>query len=345
MDPFTAQVFGGTQSGTVVIDTRPAQTTYAVSSKLDRVDANKLLSSVSSAKEVLYGLLTANANTSFVTSSSSDIARSLNGTVSLNLQNGKIAHIDLLNQLASIGKFAQSGKSSEPFTNVAKLTADFKINNGVAHTDDLKAVIDGGTLAADGAVNLVDQSLNLRLMAVLSKDYSQTVGGTQVGGYLSTALANAKGELVMPVLVTGTFAQPRVAPDVQRLAQMKMENLLPSTSNPGGLTTGILNSVLGQKNGSTDNSGSQQGQQKGVRGILDQLSGGQGNKQTAPANPNNPDNSGTGTSGTTNQPAQPKPQPNGIMDIFNAVTGQQKKQPAQQQPAPEQKQPAQEPPK
>ena len=46
-----------------------------------------------------------------------------------------------------------------------------------------------------------------------------------------------------------------VAPDVQRMAQMKMQNLLPSTSNPGGLTTGILNGVLGNKNGANGSSG------------------------------------------------------------------------------------------
>jgi AsmA-like C-terminal region len=238
--------------------------------------------------------------------------------------------------LASIGKFAQSGKQSEPFTNVAKLTGDFKVNNGVARTDNLKAVIDGGTLAAAGIINLAEQTLNLQMTAVLSKDYTQTVGGTQIGGYLSTALANSKGELVIPVLVTGSLTQPRVAPDVQRMAQMKMQNLLPSTSNPGGLTTGILKGITGNKTGSD---GSQQ-PSSGLGGILGQL-GGQNNqnnqnKQNLPAT----DNSGNANSGTANPPQQNQPkQSNTINDIFNAVVGTQKKKPQPQQPPPEQKPP------
>ncbi|MCU1306893.1 MAG: hypothetical protein JWN45_1588 [Acidobacteriaceae bacterium] len=338
LEPFTGQVFGGTQSGTIVADMRPAQPTYSIMSKLDHVDANKMLSSVSPAKQVLYGILSANANTSFSTGGSTEtIAKTLNGTVNLNLLNGKIAHIDLLNELASIGKFAQSGKQSEPFTNLVKLTGDFKIVNGLAQTDNLQAVIDGGTLAANGAVNLAEQTLNMHMTAVLSKDYSQTVGGTQIGGYLNTALANSKGELVMPVLVTGTFAQPRIAPDVQRLAQMKLQNLLPSTSNPGGLTSGVLNGILGKKGANAD--GSQQ-PNSGLGGILGQLGGQSGQKkqqqQNLPASDNPPANP------PQNQ-NQPKQQSNPVNDIFNAISGAQKKK-QQQQPAPQQKPPDQQPP-
>jgi hypothetical protein len=322
------------------VDTRPVQTTYSVTSKFDHVDANKLLSAVSPAKQVLYGVLSANANTSFVTGDSTQLVRSLNGAMNLNLLNGKIAHVDLLNELASIGKFAQSGKQSEPFTNVAKLTGDFKINNGVARTDNLKAVIDGGTLAAAGAVNLADQTLNMQMTAVLSKDYTQTVGGTQIGGYLSTALANSKGELVIPVLVTGSLTQPRVTPDVQRMAQMKMQNLLPSTSNPGGLTTGILNGVLGNKSGANGSSNGQQPKQ-GLQGILGQF-GGQKNQ----SNPNLPASDNPGTANPPNPQQQnqatPQNQPkqsNTMNDIFNAVVGSQKKKAPPQQPPPEQKPP------
>jgi len=78
-------------------------------------------------------------------------------------------------------------------------------------------VIDGGTLAAAGLVNLADQSLNLHVTAVLNKAISQQVGGTQVGGFMNTALSNNQGELVLPVIVTGTFQHPQVAPTCNRL--------------------------------------------------------------------------------------------------------------------------------
>src|SRR5262249_29702932 len=148
-------------------------------------DANKLLSSVSSVKETLYGLLLANADTRFTASSgasSSDIARSLNGKVNLNLKNGKLTKMDLLYQLASIGKFLGSGQKMRSFTNVIGMSGDFDVNNGVARTDNLRATLDVGTMAANGSVNLADQRLDLRLVAVLNKQFSDEVGGSGVGG-------------------------------------------------------------------------------------------------------------------------------------------------------------------
>ena len=92
-------------------------------------------------------------------------------------------------------------------------------------------------LAANGLVNLADQSLNMHVTAVLNKALSQQVGGTQVGGLMNTALANNAGELVIPIILTGNFQHPQVAPDVQAIAQMKLQNLLPTSKNPGALTS------------------------------------------------------------------------------------------------------------
>jgi len=240
LEPLTAEIFGGLQTGSIVIDTRPDPIQYAVTTKLDRVDANKLLSATTSLKQTLYGLLMANANTSFRSAPSSDqIARSLNGKLNLNLRNGKIANMDLWYELANAGKFLTTGRkfSEQPFTNLVGLTGDFDVQNGVAQTGNLKAIIDGATITGAGTANLADQTLNMRILATLSKERSQEVGGTGIGGFMMTALANQNGELVLPVLLTGTFAQPKFAPDLQRVAQMKMQQ---GMSNPVGAVQDIL---------------------------------------------------------------------------------------------------------
>jgi hypothetical protein len=250
------------------------------------VDGNKLLSSVSSVKDTLYGLLAANANARFSVGGTSNFAQSLNGQLSLDLSDGRLAKVDLLNQLASIGKFlGYSPASKQPFTDVTKLTGTLNVVNGLAQTNDLRAVIPGANLAAKGTANLATNALNMHVTAVLSKDFSQKVGGTSVGGFMQTALANNKGELVMPVLVTGTLDQPKFAPDLEEVARMKLLNLLPSFGNPGNLSSGILGAVMGGKKG--------QGQQQGgIGGILGALGGQQSqqpakgaNQQTQPANP------------------------------------------------------------
>jgi AsmA protein len=292
MNPVTADLYNGKENGSITIDMRPAQPVYTVNLKTDKVDANKLISSVSDVKQTIYGMLASNVNAAFSSSSASGIARSLNGSMAINLTNGKLMNINLLHELASVGKFLGGNFDAvQNFTNLVQLTGNFDVKNGVAQTNNLNAVIDGGTLAAAGLVNLADQTLNLRVTTVLNKALSQQVGGTQVGGYMNTALANNQGELVMPVIITGTFQHPRVAPDLQQIAQMKLKNMLPNTRNPAELTTGILGAVLGQKNQSGAAGQPANGQPKGgIGGILDAISGKQQqqNQQNQPQQQQNP---------------------------------------------------------
>jgi len=324
MNPVTADIYNGKENGVITIDMRQAQPVYTVNLKTEKVDANKLISSVSDLKQTLYGMLASNVNASFSSGSSSGIARSLNGSMAINLTNGKLMNVNLLHELASIGKFL--GANFDPaqnFTNLAQLTGNFDVKNGVAQTKNLNAVIDGGTLAAAGLVNLADQSLNLHVTTVLKKELSQQVGGTQVGGYMSTALANNQGELVMPVIITGAFQHPHVAPDVQQIAQMKLKNMLPNAKNPAELTTGILGAVLGQKNQGSATGQPANGQPKGgIGGILDAISGKQQqqNQQNQPQQQQSP--------AVGNNEGQPQNQP----QQQSTPANQGQEQPQQSQP-------------
>ena len=51
MNPVTADIYNGKENGAITIDMRPAQPVYTVNLKTDKVDANKLISSVSDVKQ------------------------------------------------------------------------------------------------------------------------------------------------------------------------------------------------------------------------------------------------------------------------------------------------------
>ena len=258
LNPLTSQVYGGQENGSITIDTRPNPTAYAVNAKLTGVDANKLLSSLSTVKDTLYGTLAASPNVTFATPPSGDIVPTLNGTLGLNLTNGKLTKIDMLNELSKIGKF--SGGGAKGYTAISQMTGTFNLHNGVAQTSDLKAALDVGTLAGTGTINLVNQDLNMHVTAVLNKGFSQSVGGSGVGGYLNTALANKNGELVLPVIITGNMNHPLVAPDLEQIAKMKLNNLLPTA---GSLLNGKGGNDLGSIVGGLLGGQQKQGQQAG----------------------------------------------------------------------------------
>jgi AsmA protein len=245
LTPLTGQVFGGQINGSITADLRHEVSSFAVNAKLTGADANQLLTATGNMKDTLTGTLNATMNQTFSTPANGDVVQTLNGPFTLNLTNGKLMKIDLLNELGKIGKF---GGGSKGYTSISSMSGTFDVRNGVANTNDLKAALDVGTMAATGTVNLANEALGLHLTAVLEKGFSQSVGGTGVGGYLNTALGNKNGELVLPVIITGTMSKPVVTPDVQKIAQMKLNNVLPSAAGliggKGG-AGGVLGTLLG----------------------------------------------------------------------------------------------------
>jgi len=178
--------------------------------------------------------------------SSNEMIKALDGTINVNFNNMRYAGIDISHQLLSMIGTSQSGKD-QGFTNVQKLTGTILVKNGIAQTNNLQATLDIGNVGAIGTANLASQTLNMQLTAVLSKAFTQQVGGAGVGGYMSTALANNQGELVIPATVTGTFQNPKVMPDVQKMAQMKLKGLIPTGDNPLGAASSILGGLTGKK--------------------------------------------------------------------------------------------------
>ena len=179
--------------------------------------------------------------------SSDQIVKALNGTINVNFNNVRYAGIDVSHQILSMIGSSKAPQKDQGFTNVQKMTGTILVKNGIAQTNNLQAALDIGNVGATGTANLASQTLNMQLNAVLSKAFTQQVGGTGVGGYMSTALANNQGELVVPATVTGTFQNPKVMPDVQKMAQMKLKGLIPTGDNPLGGASSILGGLTGQK--------------------------------------------------------------------------------------------------
>jgi hypothetical protein len=123
------------------------------------------------------------------------------------------------------------------------VSGSLNIQNGVATTNDLLLDLGGGTLAGAGTMGLVDQTLKLKVTATLTKEYTQKNGLGQVGGLLSTVLSNQKGDLVVPAIVSGTFAQPKFAPDAEQMAKLKLSGLFGAG---GSGVQGLINSLTGK---------------------------------------------------------------------------------------------------
>jgi len=178
---------------------------------------------------------------------SANVLRALNGKINLNFDTLKIQGFDASNQIATIGGFLKSAGVDKGFTEVLKLSGLIAVKNGIAETSDLEARLNEGTLAVVGKSDLPNQTLDARATAILSKAFSDKVGGTGIGGYLKTALANEKGELLVPVIISGNLTKPKFAPDTQALLRLQTNKLLPGLDDPRKALTNMLDIFSGKK--------------------------------------------------------------------------------------------------
>lgn len=180
---------------------------------------------------------------------SGDVARDLNGTVGLNFKDIKYTGADIGHELSSIAGVLGVHEGNQGATTINQMTGNIAVKNGIAQTNNIEALMDLGNVGITGTANLVNQELNLRVSAVMSKELSQKAGGTNITGYAKTALSNSDGELVIPATVTGTFQHPKFAPDLQQVAQMKLKGLIPNFNNPTSGLSGLVGNVLKQQQG------------------------------------------------------------------------------------------------
>jgi hypothetical protein len=88
--------------------------------------------------------------------------------------------------------------------------------------------------------------LKFRISTIFGKEFAQQNIPGQIGGLLTTVLRNQKGDLIVPALVSGTFSQPRFAPDLEQVANLKLRGLLPTADNPAGAVKGIVDTITGK---------------------------------------------------------------------------------------------------
>ena len=96
---------------------------------------NQLLSATTSLKNTVYGVLGASGDLSMNLGDASAMTRSLNGNLSLSLTKGRLAHVNLIQQLSSIGKFLGGAGGGQNATNIEKLGGDLRMTNGLGNDE------------------------------------------------------------------------------------------------------------------------------------------------------------------------------------------------------------------
>lgn len=237
LDPVTASLYDGRVSGSITAPLGTSRQPVQIKLQMAKVNAAPLLGSATSLKNVLSGVLSGESDLTIAPGP--DVARGLNGTLKIDLAGGRLNGVQILNEMALVGKFTGFQKTAEQFTNINKLGGSLTIKDGVASTEDLSLAFDGGSLTAAGQLGLADRQVKLKILTTLTSAMASKFGGASAPGWMTAFLQNAKGEMVIPALVTGTMDQPRFAPDAARLAEMKVMPLFQGAQSPKQVVEGV----------------------------------------------------------------------------------------------------------
>jgi hypothetical protein len=217
LKPFTARLFGGQHAGAATADLGRTPVAITLQSTFSNIEAAQLLATASPGKSFVSGPVSGQLNVTLSPAAGEPLARTLNGYVELQMANGRMNGVQMLNEMAAVGKLLGFMNKRETFTEIVDFRSTFAIVNGVATTKDLALNFGAGQLTGEGTFGLADQTLNLRLSTLLGREVTARIAPGRLGGILGSILAGPQGQIAIPTIVTGTFAQPRLAPDPDRL--------------------------------------------------------------------------------------------------------------------------------
>jgi uncharacterized protein involved in outer membrane biogenesis len=221
IDPARFDVFGGSYSGSLVLDLGHAQPGFHVNATLSGVDMAAVMTFAQHP-----GLVTGHMAGTLVLSgrglSAAAVIASSSGTAHVSIANGTIKGLGLVkgailatSMRAGAASQVTSASGTEPFTS---LDGTFTIAGGAATTTDLKFTSNDVLLAATGTVRLDGAAIDLTGPLQLSDDLSKQAGRDLV------KYTQKDGRVTLPAKVSGSADDLHVGIDTGDLAKRAVTN-------------------------------------------------------------------------------------------------------------------------
>jgi hypothetical protein len=209
--PLKAQVFSGKLNGKLTLDARKDALYSRLNGSLSNFDLKSFLEAFYQVKNI-SGTANFSANLSARGASIKQIRQSLSGNVDAKVNNGVMSGINLEKMIRTARSLLSlslapltEGSNQTRFKNSA---ATLQINNGIVTNKDLKMESKNLVIQGAGTANLVKKTLNYKLETKLKADFWE-------------------GDWLVPINITGSFANPNVGLDKFSLLHEVSKNIMP----------------------------------------------------------------------------------------------------------------------
>jgi AsmA protein len=213
--PLGAKLYGGTYRGDIRLDMRSAVPRLTMDEHMAGIDIAMLMKEYADSQR-LSGRGNLDVKLAASGRSGDDLLKTLNGTVGLNLQNGAVEGIDVWYAIAQAQSLIQkrqlAAATNSKRTAFDSFRATADVVDGVATTSDLNIASQLLQITGSGSTNLVAQSLDYKITTTVLKAPPSADAGT-------AQLERAR----IPVIITGTFADPKIRPDLAGMAKERVK--------------------------------------------------------------------------------------------------------------------------
>jgi AsmA protein len=247
LDPMKLNMYKGDVAGKATVDVRKNTPKSSIKLKVKNIQVDPLLQDVAE-KDILEGATHAQLSLNMKGDNAARIKKTLNGGGKLTFKDGAIKGIDLAAMVRNVKvAFGLAEKSAErPKTDFTELSAPFTIKNGLVHTPKTSLKSPLLRIIASGNADLVKETLDMRVEPKVVSTIQGQGDSSQRSG------------LMVPVVITGTFAKPKFRPDLKSAATQELKQK-------------ILGSEEGQKLLEDDDPESDTGKVKSlIKGLLGQ---------------------------------------------------------------------------
>ena len=248
------RTLGGTLGARIEADLRRPDSPERASLEMDRLDAKRLVESLTSVRDVLSGALTARLDMESRGLSWDAVSKTARGEGRLSIADAELRTVQLMPRvaetLAAVGRVAgftvPAALQSEKFS---RLDTSLRLADGRLSTPDLTMTGRDASVAASGSLGL-DRTLAYEGRITLSPSVVKSLGS--VGRYV----ADEEGKLTLPFRVSGPVTSPAVAIDQSVVPELGRRALARQAGEHVGGTAGkALGDALGGSGKTNDSLG------------------------------------------------------------------------------------------
>jgi uncharacterized protein involved in outer membrane biogenesis len=198
---FTCAAFKGTVAGDGSLDMARDPSPFRMRAKVTEVDVDTLVTALSSSKDILKGKLTGDVALEGAGLSSETIKKTLTGTGKVQIKNGEIPWLNIINNIAR----ALGGKGgSKEKTTFDDLNTALTVKNGMVSVPNLLLSEKDTAIKLSGDIGL-DSSLKMEGEAHLPTAVTGDLTGKGWNFF-----ADDKGRLTIPFTLRGALKDPKV---------------------------------------------------------------------------------------------------------------------------------------